>query len=224
LDNAVSAQDEPGPKDAGWSDDDLVPVAALEHWSYCPRQCALIHLEQTYDENLYTLRGNRVHERVDEAGERAEEGVRTLWALPIWSERLGLVGRADAVELRGGVPYPVEHKVGRRRSWGHEALQLCAQALCLEEMLGVAVPRGAIFYHGSRERREVAFDAELRRQVAEATAAVRAMLAGTRLPPAPNDARCPKCSLFDACLPGLTANPARLRGYVGELFHPGDEG
>jgi CRISPR-associated exonuclease Cas4 len=206
-----------------WTDDDLVLVSALEHWSYCPRQCALIHLEQTYDENLYTLRGNRAHRAADEAGVRAEDGVRVVRGMPIWSDRLGLTGRADVVELRGATPYPVEYKAGSRRAWGHEALQLCAQAICLEEMLGVAVPAGAIWYHGSRTRREVAFEAGLRAAVAEATAAVRAMLAGTRLPAAPNDARCPKCSLFDACLPGLAASPARIRGFQGELFRVGED-
>lgn len=201
-----------------WADDDLVLVSALEHWSYCPRQCALIHLEQTYDENLYTLRGNRAHRAADEPGVRAEAGVRVVRGMPIWSDRLGLIGKADVVEFHDRTPYPVEYKAGSRRTWGHEALQLCAQAVCLEEMLGVAVPAGAIWYHGSRTRREVAFDAALRERAAEATAAVRAMLAGTRLPPAPNDARCPKCSLFDACLPGLAASPARIRGFQGELF------
>ena len=127
------------------------------------------------------------------------------------------------VEWHGATPYPVEYKAGAKRTWGHEALQLCAQALCLEEMLGVAVPAGAIWYHASRQRREVDFDAELRGLVPEAVAAVRAMLAGGRLPPAPNDHRCAKCSLFDACLPGLAANPARVRGFQGELFRVVDD-
>jgi CRISPR-associated exonuclease Cas4 len=227
-------------KETRWSEDDLVLVSALEHWSYCPRQCALIHLEQTYDENLYTLRGNRAHRAADEPGVRAEAGVRVVRGMPIWSHRLGLTGKADVVEFHprsshadesrgvdrnhGEVPYPVEYKAGSRRTWGHEALQLCAQAICLEEMLAIAVPAGAIWYHGSRTRREVAFDAGLRDRVAEATVAVRAMLAGSRLPAAPNDVRCPKCSLFDACLPGLAASPARIRGFQGELFRVNEEG
>jgi len=209
-----------------WSDDELVPISALEHWSYCPRQCALIHLEQTYDENLYTLRGNRAHRQADEAGVETARGVRVARAVPLWSTALGLVGRADVVEFlgeAGTTPHPVEYKAGKRRSWGHEELQLCAQAICLEEMLGVAVPAGAIWYHGSRQRREVAFDDQLRQLVAEATMAVREMLAGTRLPEAPNDRRCPRCSLFDACLPGLTANPARIRGFQSALFRATDE-
>lgn len=207
-----------------WRDDDLVLISAIEHWSYCPRQCALIHLEQTYDENLYTLRGNRAHRAADEAGVGTERGVRVARAVPLWSRRLGLTGRADVVEWHGAVPYPVEYKAGSRRAWGHEALQLCAQALCLEEMLGVDVPAGAVWYHASKLRREVAFDPPLRTAVGEATAAVRAMLAGSRLPPAPNDRRCPKCSLFDACLPALAASPARVRGLHAALFRLDDGG
>jgi CRISPR-associated exonuclease Cas4 len=203
-----------------WLEEQLVPISALEHWSYCPRQCALIHLEQTYDENLYTLRGNRAHRGADEPGAASARGVRVVRAMPLWSDRLGLTGRADAVEFRGETPYPVEYKSGQSRIWAHEAMQVCAQALCLEEMLGVAVPAGAVWYHGSRERREVAFDPDLRRLVEETVFAVRSMLAGSRLPEAPNDQRCPKCSLFEACLPALAARPARLRGFMAELFHP----
>jgi CRISPR-associated exonuclease Cas4 len=207
-----------------WAEADLIPISALEHWSYCPRQCGLIHLEQTYDENLFTLRGNRVHQRADDPGEASAHGVRAARAVPLWSDRLGLTGRADVVEFPGDVPFPVEYKAGVRRTWRHEALQLCAQAVCLEEMLGVAVPAGAVWYHASRERREVVFDEPLRAAVAEATAAIRAMLAGGRLPPAVDDKRCPACSLRDACLPGILASPARLRGAVAELFRPGPEG
>lgn len=203
-----------------WDDDELVPISALEHWSYCPRQCALIHLEQTYDENLYTLRGNRAHRAADDAGSGSGRGVRVVRAMPLWSARLGLTGRADIVEFHGETPYPVEYKSGSIRKWAHEALQACAQAICLEEMLGIAVPTGAVWYHASRQRREIEFSADLRALVESTTTAVRAMLAGRRLPEAPNDARCPKCSLFDACLPSLAARPARLRGIMAELFHP----
>jgi CRISPR-associated exonuclease Cas4 len=206
-----------------WADDDLVPISALEHWSYCPRQCGLIHLEQTYDENLYTLRGNRVHRAADESGDVIERGVRTARALPLWSDRLGLTGRADLVEFHGDTPYPVEYKAGDRRGARHAALQLCAQALCLEEMFGHPVPAGALWQHANRQRLEVAFDDAQRAAVAQATAAVRAMLAGQQLPPAVNDARCRHCSLADACLPDLSAHPARLRGLLGELFHPSTE-
>lgn len=195
-------------------------ISALEHWSYCPRQCGLIHLESTYDENLFTLRGQRLHRNVDQPGDLQEDGVRRVRALPLFSEELGLTGRADLVEFPGGVPFPVEYKSGSRRPHAHEALQLCAQALCLEEMFGAAVPAGAIYFHGSRKRVEVGFDAELRALVPDSVEAVRRMLAGTTLPPAVNDARCPNCSLYDACLPGVVGERARLRGFIGELFHP----
>lgn len=203
-----------------WRDDELVMISALEHWSYCPRQCGLIHLESTYDENLFTLRGQRLHKNVDQAGDVEEDGIRRIRALPLFSAVVGLTGRADLVEFHDDIPFPVEYKSGPRRPHAHEALQLCAQALCLEEMFGIPVPAGAIWFHGSRKRIDVIFDTELRQQVPEATAAVRRMLAGNRLPPAVNDARCPNCSLFDACLPGVVGEHARLRGFFGELFHP----
>src|SRR5438552_3319316 len=116
--------------------DNPIMISALEHYSYCPRQCALIHQEQTFSENLYTLRGRAVHEQVDEPEAVVEKGVRVERALPLWSNRLGLVGKADVVEFRGETPYPVEYKHGPPREKEHDELQLCAQALCLEEMTG----------------------------------------------------------------------------------------
>src|SRR6266446_5838641 len=148
-----------------WDESELVMISALEHYSYCPRQCALIHQEQTFDENLYTLRGRAVHKQVDEPEAVVEKGVRVERALPLWSNRLGLVGKADVVEFRGDTPYPVEYKHGPRREKEHDDLQLCAQAVCLEEMTGQNVPKGAIFHHSSRRRREVEFTSALRAKV-----------------------------------------------------------
>src|SRR5680860_64047 len=173
-----------------WHDDDLVLISALEHWSYCPRQCGLIHLEATFDENLFTLRGRRLHERVDEPGSDREDGIRRIRAMPLFSNALGLTGRADLVEFHGETPYPVEYKAGSKRDHQHESLQLCAQALCLEEMFDTSVLKGAIYAHASRKRSEVAFDDELRARVPAAVAAVREMLSGMLMPPAVNDARC----------------------------------
>ncbi len=202
----------------GWSEESLVLVSALEHWSYCPRQCALIHVEQTFDENLYTLRGRMIHERTDTPAGELEDGVRVERGLPIWSERLGLVGKADVVEFRDGIPYPVEYKHGPRRQWGHDDLQLCAQALCLEEMTGKPVTRGAVYHHGSRRRREVAFDEALRAHVVEAVQAVRRMLAELCLPPPVNDARCRHCSLKESCLPSVIGERERVRAVRASLF------
>src|SRR5260370_9679809 len=117
-----------------------VMISALEHYSYCPRQCALIHIEQTFDENIYTLKGHLAHERVDQIMSRTEDDVRVERGLPLWSPRLGLVGRADVVEFHRDVPYPVDYKQGKRREWQYEAIQVCAQAICLEEMFGLPVP------------------------------------------------------------------------------------
>lgn len=185
-----------------WAEEDLVPISALQHYVYCPRQCALIYLEQVWDENLFTLRGRRAHENVDRPDDFIREGVRVEQAMPLWSERLGLTGRADVVEfLPDGTPYPVEHKVGPRKARLADEVQLCAQAICLEEMLGRAVPRGALYYHASRRRREVCFTPELRAQVEQVTQTVRELLRGQRLPPPLADARCRDCSLVEACLP-----------------------
>ena len=200
------------------SDDDLVMISALEHYSYCPRQFALIHQEQTFDENLYTLRGRAVHRQVDEPEHTVEEGVRVERALSLWSATLGLIGRADVVEFHGATPYPVEYKHGPRRQKEHDDLQLCAQALCLEEMTGQDVPQGAIFHHSSRRRRVVQFTPALREKVAQTVTAIRRMLAAASLPAAVNDARCTHCSLQDSCLPSVVAGKARQHDIRETLF------
>jgi CRISPR-associated exonuclease Cas4 len=197
----------------------LIPVSALNQYGYCPRRCALIHVEQTFEDNVYTMRGKDIHERVDQDSESgSEEGVRVERGLPIWSQQLGLIGKADVVEFHDRTPYPVEYKSGPKRQYENDDLQLCAQALCLEEMTGQAVPRGAIFHHKSRRRREVVFSPHLRRQVEEAVVAIRAMLAEAKLPPPVHDQRCEKCSLKESCMPTVMGEPARARAFARELF------
>jgi CRISPR-associated exonuclease Cas4 len=197
---------------------DPIMISALEHWSYCPRQCALIHVEQTFDENLYTLRGQAVHKRVDEPETEEQAGVRIERALPLWSKALGLIGKSDVVEFHGERPYPVEYKHGPHREQEHDDLQLCAQALCLEEMTGQSVPRGAIYHHSSRKRREVEFTPGLRARVAEVTQAIRAMLQAKRLPPPANDHRCTHCSLQESCMPAVIDEGRRASAVVRDLF------
>ena len=199
-------------------DTDPIMISALEHWSYCPRQCALIHVEQTFDENLYTLRGRAVHKKVDEPVVEEQAGVRIERALPLWSKGLGLVGKADVVEFHGKAPYPVEYKHGPHREQKHDDLQLCAQALCLEEMTGQSVPRGAIYHHSSRKRREVEFTPELRARVAEVTQAIRAMLSSQQLSPPVNDQRCTHCSLRESCMPAVVDEGRRASSVVRDLF------
>lgn len=197
--------------------DSEVLISAIEHYSYCPRQCALIHVEQTYDENMFTMRGKLAHERVDSGDAAANRGIETLRAIPLWSDRYGLRGKADAVEMRPSGPYPIEYKSGRRHG-PHADLQLCAQALCLEEMLGQSVPHGAIYYAATRKRHEIVFDDTLRARTLEIVAAIRQMLIDQHLPEALNDERCPHCSLINACLPYVVSEAARMRGLQGALF------
>ena len=197
------------------SDDDPLPISALQHWAYCPRQCALIHLEQAFDDNLHTLRGQAVHAQVDQPGVEVRRGLRVERALPVWSDALGLIGKADVVEFEpDGTPYPVEYKHGSRHKAAEIAacddLQLAAQALCLQEMTGRAVAEGAIYYAASKRRRVVALDVPLHARVADAAAQVRAMLVGARLPaPTADTRRCKGCSLRERCQPEALARLAR---------------
>jgi len=198
---------------------ELIPISALQHWSYCPRQCALIHVEQVFADNIYTARGNAVHALVDEPGAERSGTVRVERAMPLWCDRLGLVGKGDLVEFASdGTAYPVEYKHGPRRKQIHDELQLAAQALCLEEMTGRPVIRGAIFHFSSRRRREVMIDGALRLAVEQATVAVRELLASTVLPPPVNDARCRNCSLIELCQPKLLAQTQRYHALLEELF------
>lgn len=205
------------------TDLDSIPISALNHYAYCPRRCALIHVEQTFQENLYTMRGNHLHERTDRPDESGwEEGMRVERALPLWSKELGLIGKADVVEFHGDTPYPVEYKSGPNRQFDNDDLQLCAQALCLEEMTGKAVPRGAIYHHSSRKRREVECTPELRVQVVQSIQAIRRMLASKQLPPPVNDHRCTHCSLQESCMPAVIDEGRRASAVVRDLFtiHP----
>lgn len=192
-----------------------IPISALQHWCYCPRQCALIHVDQVFAENLHTLRGQTVHRQVDSPGVETRAGLRVERALPVWHDCLGLIGKCDVVEFEAdGTPHPVEYKVGNRAkaAWiaACDDLQLAAQALCLEEMTGKPVAAGALYYAGSKRRREVRIDASLRARVEDAAAAVRTMFEAGGLPPPVNDARCAKCSLADICQPTLRPDAAGL--------------
>jgi CRISPR-associated exonuclease Cas4 len=158
---------------------DPINVSALNQYAYCPRRCGLIYLEGEFANNLHTQRGNAEHERVDRASHAtARDGARIEYALPIWSDRLGLIGKCDVVEFwPDGTVYPVEYKHGPRRAWLNDDIQLAAQALCLEEMLQVKIERAAIFHAGSNRRREVQITAALRNEVEGAVTAIRGMLA-----------------------------------------------
>ncbi len=209
---------------------DPIPLSALQHWAYCPRQCGLIHLEQAFDDNLHTLRGQSVHRTVDMPGFEVRAGLHVERALPVWSDVLGLIGKADVVEFERcsdtaiGTPYPVEYKHGSRHKAADIAacddLQLAAQALCLEEMTGRPVREGAIYYASSRRRRVVPVTDALRTRVRHTAVAVREMLGSGQLPPPTQDAkRCVSCSLRERCQPAAVV---RLRdaGPADDSFDP----
>jgi CRISPR-associated exonuclease Cas4 len=203
--------------------DDFILLSALQHYSYCPRQCALIHEEQSFADNLHTARGNAVHTLVDLAGYELRAGVRIERALPLVSERLGLIGKADIVEfLSDGTPYPVEYKHGPRRQRTHDDIQLAAQALCLEEMTGHPVPLGAIYHASSHRRREVRITEDLRLLVERTALAIRELLQSGQMPTAVNDARCRECSLIDLCQPQMLAEEARRKALRTRLFSAED--
>lgn len=187
-------------------DDDLIPISALQHYLYCPRQCALIHLEQHWADNLQTAEGQLLHQRVDKPLAERRRGVRTVTAMPLLSLELGITGKADVVEFHMGDPceraFPVEYKRGRPKAHRADEVQLCAQALCLEAMLDKPVETGALFYGQTRRRQDVAFDAVLRTLTRQAITDTRHMLASGQTPFAIYEPKlCDRCSLFDVCQP-----------------------
>lgn len=201
------------------TDPDLIPLSALNHWAYCSRRCGLIHMESEFVDNIHTARGTAEHELVDTVRHETVDGCRIETALPVWSSQLGLTGKCDAVEfLPDGTPYPVEYKHGARKKWLNDDIQLAAQAMCLEEMLGRPVARGAIYHANSHRRREVEITTELRQQVETTTQAIRLMLSGGVLPPPVTDGRCRECSLKDICQPEAIAARNRLHYERIHLF------
>lgn len=205
--------------------EDLIPISAINHYLYCPRRCALIHMEREFIDNAHTLRGHALHENVDEVSMDSDGSVRVERALPLYSEKIGLVSKADVVEFRGDeVPYPVEYKQGRKKSYINDDMQVAAQAMCLEEMTGKPVPAGAIFHFKSRRRREVSFTAKLRQQVEETVKSIRKMLLERVLPPPIDDAnKCRECSLIDICQPDLGRANRKIAAQAANLFVPEEE-
>ena len=206
---------------------DPILISALQHWAYCPRQCALIHVEQVFEDNLFTQRGQALHKRVDDPGFELRDGLRVERALPLFCDRLGLLGKADIVEfMPDGTPYPVEYKHGSRHKRADIAacddLQLAAQALCLEEMFGKSVPEGALYYASSRRRRLVTIDEALRLKVEMALAGVRQLFLDKALPAPLNDDHCRACSLRDLCQPEALAQVPERSLIVHSLFEVDD--
>jgi len=194
--------------------DEAIPLSALQHAVYCLRQAALIQLERVWAENRFTAEGDVLHAVADKGGSRKARGVRRVLGLPLASQRLNLIGTADLVEFipasDGETACPVEYKRGKPKLHRADEVQLCAQALCLEEMTGRPVPQGALFYAQTRRRVAVPFDADLR-ALTESTVAELAAVLSSRLtpPPTPHRSRCRACSLLELCRPEAVRRPVR---------------
>lgn len=190
-------------------DETSIPISALQHYIYCPRQWALIHLEQIWTENVHTAQGRLLHQRADAPSRGLRHGVRTVTAMNLRHEGLGLVGIADVVELHEdeegrSIPFPIEYKRGRPKSHRADEVQLCAQAMCLEAMMCVPVPEGAIFYGQTRRRFNVCFDPPLRDLTKSIITSIRTLMDQARTPHADYEPKkCTNCSLIDDCQPTL---------------------
>lgn len=193
--------------------EEFVFLSALNQYDYCPRRCYYIFVENIFVENEHTVEGTLQHARANSGETSTRDGALQLRSVYLYAQQLGVCGKADVIEERDGELYPIEHKKGKRGRWTNDALQLCAQALCLEEMTEREVSKGYIYYATTGRRQEVVFTPELRRQTLATIAAVRQLIdSGTR-PPNPYTARCRGCSLYDICLPKETE---RLRQLSGE--------
>lgn len=207
-----------------YPEDDLLQLSALQHLIFCERQCALIHLEQQWGENFFTARGRVMHEKkVDTPALESRRDLKIEYGMPLRSLRLGLSGKADVVEFHKQsdgtwLPFPVEHKLGKPKIEDCDRIQLCAQALCFEEMLKVSVPAGALFYGKPRRREEVSFDQTLRSKTESAAGRLHELIRSGITPPAFYERKCDSCSLVDICLPKIV-NPAHsAQTYIEQIM------
>lgn len=202
-----------------YNEDDLLMISALQHLLFCPRQCALIHIEQLWSENRLTAEGRVMHERVHTAAKESRRKVRVEFDVPIRSLELGLIGRADIVEFHKndeGVwqPFPVEYKRGRPKKNESDKVQLCAQAICLEEMLNVQVPAGALYYGQKKRRFEVIFDEALRRKTVDGARTLHELFQCGTTPLPEYGRHCESCSFIDSCLPKLPRKKGKVASYL----------
>lgn len=209
-----------------YTEDDLLPISALQHLLFCERQCALIHIERVWDENRFTAKGKIMHDRVHDGGQEKRGSVRTEFGVTLRSLALGLIGQADVVEflreedtnaLIFWQPFPVEYKLGKPKIDDWDRVQVCAQALCLEEMFDTDVPAGAIFYGKIRRREQVVFDENLRKTTVNATARLHDLIAGGCTPSADYKTSCRSCSLITACMPRTAGRQKRVDTYLKRM-------
>lgn len=205
-----------------YTEDDLIQLSALQHFIFCPRQCALIHVEQVWAENRLTAEGKIMHERVHEEGRESRGEVRIEHGVPLRSLRLGLSGMADVIEFHrqpDGTwkPFPVEYKRGKPKADDCDKVQLCAQAMCLEEMLKTEVPAGALFYGKTRHRLDVTFGEVLRRETEETAQRVHELIESGSTPRAEYMPKCDTCSICSLCLPKTTGKTKSVKDYLSRI-------
>ena len=216
--------------------DDFAMISALQHFLFCKRQCALIHVEGVWDENWLTATGSVMHEHVDSRASESRRDLRQATSLRLFSRRLGITGIADMVEFHSSAsecdaggrkvaarlpgaagfwrPFPVEYKRGKPKAHRADEVQLCAQAFCLEEMLGVEIPAGALFYGTTRHRTDVPFDDALCRLTQEVADGVRSLLASGLTPPPEYGKQCAACSLVEECQPKTFSSRRSARAWL----------
>ena len=183
---------------------EIISISALNQYVFCPRRCALMHVEGIWSDNEHTAKGTILHKNADEKGYETIGQAKCLHALPLYSHTYGLNGRADIVEIRRDETIPVEYKKGKKREFDNDNVQLAAQALCLEEMFRTEIKRGFIYHATSKKRREVLIDAALRSETIRTIESVRQLLQTQIIPAAEYKPRCHGCSLYGTCLPKLS--------------------
>ena len=211
-----------------YSEDDLLPLSGLQHIIFCKRQAALIHIEQAWAENRLTAEGRIMHDKVHEGGSESRGNVRVEYAMPLRSLRLGLIAKADVVEFHrvdgpenGQIPewrpFPVEYKHGKPKKDNSDRVQLCAQAMCLEEMLNVQIAQGALFYGATRRREDVIFDDELRAFTRNVAREFHELVLERVTPKATYSKKCDNCSLYELCLPKTVGKNRRIKNYLKDM-------
>lgn len=204
-----------------YTEDDFIMISALQHYIFCPRQCALIHIDDVWQENLFTVRGEILHEKVDTDSYEKRGDVKTVRGLRIHSYKYGIVGRCDVVEFRqtskGKEVLPVEFKAGQPKEDISDKVQLCAQVFCLEEMLNTQINKAAFFYGKIRRRNLIDIDLQLRTQTEDVINSARRLISEKRIPIIEYSAKCRNCSLINVCQP-KAMNKRKLQNYMKALY------
>lgn len=209
-----------------YSENDLFPISALQHYSFCPRQCALIHVERVWQENIFTAEGHALHDKAHSGENETRGNIRIARGIALRSLELGVTGVADVVEFHtleddSVQPFPVEYKHGKPKEGNCDRIQLCAQAICLEAMLNVHVPKGALFYGRSRRREQVDFTEALRAETTMLCSKVHALMESCETPAPVYSQRCRSCSLFDICMPKKIS--VKADAYIDRFLEESEE-